>query len=217
MPPAARVVCVGLNYRDHAQEGPFGVPDHPEYFGRWTPAVGVSGRTVRTPRGEPGLDWEAELAVVIGRRLCDVDETEAMAGVLGYAAFNDITARRAQHRGRQWTLGKNVDDSGVLGPIALAHDVGDPRDGWDISAHVNGERVQHSSTDRLIFGVDTLIADLASVMTLHPGDVIATGTPEGVGHRQDPPRFLGDGDVVTVTIQGLAPITTTIQHHGVEA
>lgn len=210
VPRSARVICVGLNYRSHVAEGPFAIPTYPEYFGRWTSALGVPGEAVIVPDGEPGLDWEAELAVIVGRPLRDVSEDEAIAGVFGYAAFNDLTARRAQHRGVQWTLGKNVDRSGILGPIRPASELGDPRRGWRIGASVNGEVVQESTTDRLIFGIAQLLADLASVMTLHPGDVLATGTPEGVGHRRVPPRFLRDGDVVTASVEGLDPITTPI-------
>ncbi|WP_304105991.1 fumarylacetoacetate hydrolase family protein [Mycolicibacterium bacteremicum] len=207
---SARIICVGLNYLDHVSEGPFIPPKHPEYFARWSPAIGTSGQPVTVPRGEPGLDWEAELAVIIGEDMFEVDVEDALSGVFGYAAFNDLTARRAQHRGLQWTLGKNVDSSGILGPITPAHQIGDPREGWQITAKVNGEVVQQSRTDKLIFDVATLVADLSSVLTLHPGDVIATGTPDGVGHRRNPPRFLGDGDTVTVEIEGLQPISTPI-------
>lgn len=208
--PSARIICVGLNYHDHVAEGPFTPPEHPEYFARWTPALGVSGQAVVVPQGEPGLDWEAELVVVVGRPMREVDAEGAMNGVLGYATFNDITARRAQHRGRQWTLGKNVDSSGALGPISLATDVGDPRAGWKIRADVNGETVQSSSTDRLIFDVGTLLSDLSQTLTLQPGDLLATGTPDGVGHRREPQRFLHEGDLVTVSIEGLEPVSSPI-------
>lgn len=213
VPESARVICVGLNYRDHAAEGRFSVPERPEYFARWTPALGVSGQPVRVPRDEPGLDWEAELAVVVGKSLHEAGPEEALAGVFGYAAFNDLSARRAQHRGTQWTLGKNVDGSGILGPIMPAAAVGDPARGWRVEARVNGAVVQSSSTDKLIFDVGTLLADLSGIMTLRPGDVLATGTPEGVGHRRNPPWFLHDGDVVMVRVEGLGEIVTPIAGH----
>ncbi|MBB2910657.1 2-keto-4-pentenoate hydratase/2-oxohepta-3-ene-1,7-dioic acid hydratase in catechol pathway [Streptosporangium becharense] len=201
--PAARVLCVGLNYRDHAAEGPFEVPDHPAIFARWTASLNVSGGTVAVPPGEPGLDWEGELLAVVGRRLHRADEETALAGVFGYAPFNDITARRAQRRSTQWTLGKNVDGSGVLGPITPAAGVGDPAAGWSLRTLVNGEVMQEGSTADMIFSVGAVLSAISAVFTLQPGDLLATGTPKGVGYARTPAVFLQPGDRVDVEIEHL--------------
>lgn len=201
--PAARVLCIGLNYRDHVAEGPFEVPEHPAVFARWTASLNVSGGSVVAPAGEPGLDWEGELVAVVGKPLRDADEREALAGVFGYAPFNDMTARRAQRRTSQWTLGKNVDGSGILGPITPAAELGDPADGWSIRTLVNDEVMQNATTADLIFPVGTVLASISTVFELRPGDLLATGTPNGVGYARTPPVFLQPGDQVSVEIEHL--------------
>jgi 2-keto-4-pentenoate hydratase/2-oxohepta-3-ene-1,7-dioic acid hydratase in catechol pathway len=210
IPPSARVVCIGLNYRAHAAEGSFAVPEHPTIFGRWVASLTVGDVPAPVPANEPGLDWEAEVAAVVGRRLTDVDEPTALAGVLGYAAFNDLTARTAQKLTAQWTLGKNADRSGPLGPIVTADEVGDLRDGLRIRTRVNGEVMQDGNTRDMIFGVGDLLSRISRTLTLHPGDVLATGTPEGVGYVRNPPRFLEPGDTVEVEIDRLGTLRTPI-------
>ncbi|MGW4356359.1 fumarylacetoacetate hydrolase family protein [Nocardia sp. NPDC004582] len=210
VPPSARVLCIGLNYRAHAGEGGFEVPEFPTVFGRWTASLSVGDAPVRVPVGEAGLDWEGEVAAYIGTEFRGGDADSARAAVLGYSTFNDLTARRAQKLTSQWTLGKNADRSGPLGPLVTADEVGDLRDGLRVRTRVNGELMQDASTAAMIFDVGQLISHIGSVLTLHPGDVIATGTPEGVGYVRNPPRLLGSGDVVEVEIDRLGVLRTPV-------
>jgi 2-keto-4-pentenoate hydratase/2-oxohepta-3-ene-1,7-dioic acid hydratase in catechol pathway len=210
VPPSARVVCIGLNYRAHAAEGCFAPPEHPTVFGRWVASLTAGETSAPVPANEPGLDWEGEVAAIVGRRLTDVDEATALDGVLGYAAFNDLTARTAQKLTAQWTLGKNADRSGPIGPIVTAGETGDPAEGWRVRTRVNGETVQDGNTRDMIFGVGDLLSRISRTFTLEPGDVIATGTPEGVGYVRTPPWFLHPGDVVEVEIDHLGVLRTPI-------
>jgi 2,4-diketo-3-deoxy-L-fuconate hydrolase len=210
VPPSARVICIGLNYRAHAAEGGFTPPEHPTVFGRWVASLTVAGTPAPVPANEPGLDWEGEVAAVVARRLTDVDETTALAGVLGYAAFNDLTARTAQKLTAQWTLGKNADRSGPMGPLVTADETGSPADGWRVRTRVNGETVQDGNTRDMIFGVGDLLSRISRTFTLQPGDVIATGTPEGVGYVRTPPWLLHPGDVVEVEIDHLGTLRTPV-------
>jgi 2-keto-4-pentenoate hydratase/2-oxohepta-3-ene-1,7-dioic acid hydratase in catechol pathway len=214
VPDAAAVLCVGLNYPAHVAEGTFQTPSHPSVFGRWTRSLAVSGTQVRVPAGEDGLDWEGELAAVVGRPMHRVTAEQALDGVLGYAAFNDLTARLTQHRTTQWTLGKNADNSGPIGAIVTADEVGDPAAGLHLTTRVNGQVVQDGSTAAMIFSVGEVLSYLSQVMTLQPGDVVATGTPEGVGYRRTPPWLLGDGDEVTVEIERVGSVTAHIVRPG---
>ncbi|GAA3040534.1 fumarylacetoacetate hydrolase family protein [Streptosporangium longisporum] len=210
VPDAARVVCVGLNYRAHAAEGGFPIPETPAIFGRWTASLAVDGTPVPVPPDEAGLDWEVELAAVVGTTLRCADEETALAGVFGYATFNDLSARRAQRLTAQWTLGKNSDHSGPIGPIVTADEVGDPADGLRLVTRVNGEIVQDGDTKDMIFSVGRVLAHLSRTMTLRPGDVVATGTPAGVGHARTPAWFLRPGDVVEVEIDRLGTVRNPI-------
>jgi 2,4-didehydro-3-deoxy-L-rhamnonate hydrolase len=210
VPAAARVICVGLNYRLHAEEAGLPIPEHPAFFGRWTVSLVSTGAPVPVPFGEPGLDWEVELAVVVGQPMARVDPDTALTGVLGYAAFNDLSAREHQMHSRLWTLGKNADRSGPLSAIVTADEVGDPRNGLRLTTRVNGEVVQDSSTADMIFSVGEILAYLSEVMTLNPGDVVATGTPQGVGFKRTPPRYLTAGDVVEVEIERIGSVANPI-------
>lgn len=209
--PSARVLCVGLNYREHAAEGAFDVPEHPTIFGRWTPSLTVGGTPVQVPVDEAGLDWEAELMVAVGRPLSCAAPHEVEAAVFGYAAFNDITARRAQKLTTQWTLGKNADRSGPMSDLVTRDEVGAlGRRG--VTSRVNGEVMQDSTTDRMIFSVADLLAFISRTLTLTPGDLIATGTPAGVGYARTPPRLLQPGDVVEVEVEGIGAVSTPVRH-----
>jgi len=210
VPPSARILCVGLNYRLHAEEAGLPIPDHPAFFGRWTPSLVSDGTPVRIPEGEPGLDWEVELAVVVGKPLYGVDESTALAGVFGYAVFNDLSARDHQMHSRLWTLGKNADNSGPISPIVTADVIGDPNAGLRLTTTVNGEIVQDGNTADMIFAVGTILAYLSEVMTLNPGDVIITGTPAGVGFKRTPPRYLLAGDTVAVEIERVGAVSNPI-------
>jgi 2,4-didehydro-3-deoxy-L-rhamnonate hydrolase len=210
VPAAARVLCVGLNYRLHAEEAGLPIPEHPAFFGRWTASLVSTGTPVPVPLGEPGLDWEVELAAVVGRPIARADPDTALASVLGYAAFNDLSAREHQLHSRLWTLGKNADRSGPLSAIVTADEVGDPRRGLRLQTRVNGEVVQDGSTADMIFSVGQILAYLSEVMTLNPGDVVTTGTPQGVGFKRTPPRYLTPGDLVEVEIEGIDAVANPI-------
>ncbi|WP_009476985.1 fumarylacetoacetate hydrolase family protein [Rhodococcus sp. JVH1] len=210
VPDSARVICVGLNYKAHAAEGGFTPPPYPTLFGRWTPSLSVDGAPTPVPANEAGLDWEGEVAAFIGTRLESVDAATGQAGVLGYACFNDLTARKAQKLTAQWTLGKNGDRSGPLGPLVPAGEVGDLSAGLRVQTRVNGTVVQDGNTRDLIFPVGEIIALVSETFTLHPGDIIATGTPEGVGYVRNPPWLLGPGDIVEVEIDKLGVLRTPI-------
>ncbi|NKZ10837.1 fumarylacetoacetate hydrolase family protein [Mycolicibacterium septicum DSM 44393] len=207
---SARVLCVGLNYRAHASEGGFVVPQQPTLFGRFTASLSVAGVAAPIPANEPGLDWEGEIAAYVGARLVDADAETARRAVLGYSTFLDLTARTAQKLSSQWTLGKNGDRSGPLGPLVTADEVGDLRDGLRLQTRVNGITVQDANTQDMIFEVGELLSLISRTLTLHPGDVIATGTPEGVGYVRNPPWFLVDGDVVEVEVDKLGVLRTPI-------
>jgi 2-keto-4-pentenoate hydratase/2-oxohepta-3-ene-1,7-dioic acid hydratase in catechol pathway len=210
VPPAARVLGMGLNYHAHAAETGQPPPKHPPIFGRWTASLAVDGTPVPVPPGERGLDWEGELAVVVGARMADVDEGAAMRGVFGYAAFNDLSARRAQGASAQWTLGKNADRSGPMGAVATADEVGDPAAGLRVVTRVNGDVVQDGNTSDMIFSVGQILSFVSRTLTLHPGDVLITGTPAGVGYTRTPPRYLRPGDVVEVEIERVGSVRNPI-------
>ncbi|MCX7520777.1 fumarylacetoacetate hydrolase family protein [Microbacterium sp. STN6] len=210
IPASARVLCVGLNYRAHAAEGSFEVPEYPTIFGRWTASLSVGGVAAPVPDGEAGLDWEGEIAAVVGRRIQNADERTAAQSVFGYATFNDLTCRRAQKLTAQWTLGKNGDRSGPMGPLVTADEVGDLRDGLQVRTRVNGVEVQNGNTRDMIFSVGHILSLVSRTMTLHPGDVLVSGTPEGVGYVRTPPWLLQPGDTVEVEVDRLGTLVTPI-------
>jgi 2-keto-4-pentenoate hydratase/2-oxohepta-3-ene-1,7-dioic acid hydratase in catechol pathway len=213
VPASARVICVGLNYKAHAAEGSYKdqeLPPYPTLFGRWTASLSVGNVPVPVPAGEDGLDWEGEVAAYIGQRVESADEATAAESVFGYSTFNDLTARRAQKLTSQWTLGKNGDFSGPMGPLVSRDEVGDLRDGLQVRTRVNGAEVQNGNTRDMIFSVPAVIALISQTFTLHPGDVIATGTPEGVGYARTPQWLLQPGDTVEVEIDRLGTLATPI-------
>lgn len=208
--PDARILCVGLNYTEHVAEGPFAVPDHPTIFGRWTPSLAVSNHQVAVPVDEEGLDWEAELLAVVGRPLLVATTEEAAAAVFAYGCFNDITARRAQKLTTQWTIGKNVDASGPMSDLVTLDEAPDPAAGLRITARVNGELTQDARTDQMIFPVPELLAFLSRTFTLRPGDLVATGTPSGVGYARTPAWLLHPGDSVEVEIERIGSVRSHV-------
>ncbi|GHE06936.1 fumarylacetoacetate hydrolase [Klenkia taihuensis] len=211
--PGARVICIGLNYLKHVAEGSFageGAPPHPTLFARWTQSLSVGGVGVPVPVDEDGLDWEGEVMAYVGAELVDATPEEALAAVVGYSTFNDITARRAQKLTSQWILGKNADRSGPLGPIVPAAEVGDLRDGLRVRTRVNGQIVQDGSTDEMVYTVGDTLALASRTFTLRPGDLLATGTPSGVGYARDPQWLMQPGDVVEVEIDRLGTLTTPV-------
>lgn len=211
--PEARVICVGLNYDDHIAEGSFkDAPRsaYPTLFGRWTRSLAVGGQSVKVPVDERGLDWEGEIAAWIGHDLTEVTPEEGRAGVLGYSTFNDITARIAQKRTSQFALGKNVDNSGPIGPLVTAEAVGDLRRGLDLETRVNGELVQKSTTAHQIFELGDVLSYVSRTFTLRAGDILCTGTPSGVGYARDPEWLLDHGDLVEVSATALGTLRTRV-------
>jgi 2-keto-4-pentenoate hydratase/2-oxohepta-3-ene-1,7-dioic acid hydratase in catechol pathway len=211
--PDAQVLCVGLNYIDHALEGSYRdqpLPDFPTIFGRWSRSLCVGGTEIPVPAGEEGLDWEGEVVAWVGRPLVDATAEDALATVFGYSVFNDVTARRAQKLTSQWVLGKNADRSGVLGPIVPAAEVGDISAGLRLRTLVNGQTVQDASTRDMIHSVGATLAHVSRTITLLPGDILATGTPAGVGYGRTPPWLLKPGDIVEVEVERLGKVRNTI-------
>ena len=209
-PPS--IICIGLNYKDHAEESGIPAPEQPVVFAKFSSAVTGTGEAVRIPPVTTQVDYEAELAVVIGRETRDVPESEALDYVFGYANANDISARDLQFLdGKQWTLGKSIDTFGPMGPyLVTADEVGDPQD-LSVRCALNGEIVQDGHTSKMIFSVAELISYLSSTMTLCPGDVILTGTPAGVIFgRSDAQNWLRPGDVVSVEVEDLGTLTNPI-------
>jgi 2-keto-4-pentenoate hydratase/2-oxohepta-3-ene-1,7-dioic acid hydratase in catechol pathway len=211
--PDARVICIGLNYRAHAAEGSYKdqeLPPHPTLFARWTQSLSVDGQPAPVPANEAGLDWEGEIAAYIGRPLVDADPETARQAVVGYSIFNDLTSRTAQKLTSQWILGKNGDNSGPLGPLVTADEVGDLRDGLRVQTRVNGTTVQDGNTKDMIYDLGETLSLISRTFTLRPGDIICTGTPEGVGYARTPQWLLHPGDVVEVEVDRLGVLTTPI-------
>ena len=199
-----KFICIGLNYADHAAESGLDVPPEPVIFMKCTSAICGPDDDVEIPRGSEKTDWEVELGVVIGKPTKYVDEQDAMDHVAGYCVINDVSERAFQaERAGQWTKGKSHDTFGPIGPWLVTPDeLGDPQ-AVDLWLDVNGQRMQTGTSAKMIFTVAQIIAYLSDFMTLAPGDIIATGTPPGVGMGMDPKRFLKPGDVVELGADGL--------------
>lgn len=217
VPVTSRIFCVGINYRSHAEESKdlagLDEPKLPMIFGRWQQSLVPSGHPVPVPPNEQGLDWEVELAAVIGQSGWNIAEEDALNHVLGYAAFNDLSARKKQLETPQFTIGKNADFSGPISEIVTADEVGDISPGLDVSTHVNGELMQQGNTRDLIHSVQKIISYITDTITLQPGDVIATGTPGGIGAGRKPPVFLSPGDEVTVRVERVGSVSNPIVAH----
>jgi 2-keto-4-pentenoate hydratase/2-oxohepta-3-ene-1,7-dioic acid hydratase in catechol pathway len=217
LPPPVRprsFICVGLNYVDHAREAKMELPSRPLLFAKTANAIAGHGHHVRRPAGSQQLDYEAELAVIIGKRCHRVLAANALDYVAGYCCVNDISARDFQFADGQWYRGKSCDGFGPLGPyLVTKSEIPDSR-GLAIRCRLNGTTVQDSTTANLYFGVPELVEFISSYFTLEPGDVIATGTPPGVGFVRKPPIFLQDGDVVEVDIENVGVLRNTILSEG---
>jgi 2,4-didehydro-3-deoxy-L-rhamnonate hydrolase len=211
IPRPGKVICVGLNYRDHAEETGQAIPEEPVLFAKFANSVVGPGATIDVPAFVEQPDFEAELGVVIGRTAAGVDPSDALDHVAGYTCCNDVSARDLQFRSSQWLLGKAIDGFLPVGPwLVTADEVGDPQT-LGIRCLVNGEVVQDSSTKQMVSGVAELVAFISRTITLEPGDLIATGTPPGVGMARTPPRWLRDGDAVTVEIERVGALTNTVR------
>ena len=215
--PRKNVFCVGRNYLAHAEEGArtrgeeLKLPSVPTLFTKAPTAVTAHERTLRlSGTVSQKYDWEAELGVVIGKRCKDVSEADALGAVFGYTCINDVSARDLQNATTQWFKGKTLDDTCPIGPwVVSADEIGDPQ-ALDVTLRLNGEVKQHARTSVMIFSVARIIAYLSAGMTLEPGDVIATGTPEGVGFARTPPEFLKDGDVMEVEISKIGVLRSPV-------
>ncbi|HKV68318.1 MAG TPA: fumarylacetoacetate hydrolase family protein [Gaiellales bacterium] len=206
-----KLIGIGLNYRDHAAESELDIPSVPVLFAKWPSALVGHGATIVVPREETRPDYEGEVAVVIGRRTYRADAEAARAAVGGISAMNDVSGRRAQLETplRQFTLGKSFDTFAPMGPSVTSAD-GVDLAAIDIKTTVSGEELQSSNTRNLIFSIVELIQYASAGMTLEPGDVIATGTPGGVGDSRTPPRYLRDGDVVDVWVDGVGTLRNPV-------
>ncbi|WP_058185533.1 fumarylacetoacetate hydrolase family protein [Terracidiphilus gabretensis] len=212
VPVPPKILCVGLNYDDHLEESGLKKPVYPEIFARFATSLIPHQEPIRRPRESIALDYEAELAVVIGKPGRRISQDQALDHVAGYSLFNDATVRDFQLRTPQWTMGKNFDGTGSFGPWLVTPDAVPPgASGLRIQGRLNGRVMQDARTDQLIFSVPALIAMISVAMTLERGDVIITGTPGGVGAARKPPVYMQPGDVFEVEIEGLGVLTNPVQ------
>ncbi|GGY41726.1 fumarylacetoacetate hydrolase family protein [Pseudoduganella albidiflava] len=212
VPEPGKTVCLGLNYYDHAAESGREKPVYPWFFLRSTTSLLAHGEAAERPRVSEKLDYEAELAVVIGKRGRHITKEEALDYVFGYAAFNDISVRDYQKRTPQWTIGKNFDRTGAFGPVLVTADELPPGGaGLRIQSRLNGTVMQDANTRDMIWDVAETIALLSECVTLEAGDVIAMGTPAGVGQSRVPPVWMKDGDTIEVEIEGVGLLVNTIR------
>src|SRR5579862_153058 len=205
-----KIICIGLNYRAHALESKMEIPEVPTIFAKFSNVTIGCHEPIVLPKNSTKPDYEAEMAFVVGKRGRHIPAEKWRDYVFGYTNFNDVSARDFQMRTTQWMIGKTFDTFAPMGPaIVTADEVPDPH-AFDISKTINGEVLQHSNTNDLIFKIPELIAFLSSVFTLEPGDVIATGTPSGVGFARKPPRWLRPGDEVVVRVEGLGELRNPV-------
>ncbi len=211
IPRPPKVICVGLNYRDHAAEAGLELPAQPMLFAKFPTSLIGPGAAIRVPSVPAKIDYEAELGVVIGERVKGVSVASALDVVAGYVCFNDVSARDLQRADKQWTRGKSFDTFGPVGPrLVPPAEVGDPQT-LRIACRVNGETVQEASTADMIFSVAEIIAYASQAITLEPGDLIATGTPHGIGAWYDPPRWLVAGDLVEVDVERVGVLANPVR------
>jgi acylpyruvate hydrolase len=204
-----KIICVGLNYHDHCREQSVDPPAYPMLFSKFANAVADPSAAVTRPAATEQLDLECELAVVIGRRASRLTRDEAATAIFGYTVLNDVTMRDLQREDRQWLRAKGSDGFAPMGPVVVTADELGDAGNLPMRSSVNGETWQ-SSTAEMVFDVATIVAFASRTITLEPGDVIATGTPAGVGHYQDPPRYLAAGDVMRCEIDGIGAIENTV-------
>ncbi len=211
VPDPDKILCLGVNYREHAAEAQQELPTVPLVFAKFRNSLTGPTSPILLPRVSKLIDYEGELAVIIGKRCKDVTEQEALHYVAGYSIMNDVTARDIQMQTSQWTAGKALDTFAPMGPgIVPASQIPDPQM-LTLNTWVNGQEVQHENTANMIFSVASAIAFLSSLMTLEPGDILATGTPSGVGFKRTPPLFLQDGDVVEVEIERIGRLRNPVK------
>ena len=206
-----KMICIGLNYALHAKEGGHDIPTYPSVFLRMTSSLIAAGANVIRPNVSEQLDYECELAIVIGKGGRHISEADALDHVFGYTLFNDVSVRDFQRKTAQWTPGKNFDGTGPLGPVVVTADELAPgASGLRITTRVNGNTMQDSNTSDMIFSTQRIVAVLSEFMTLEPGDIIATGTPSGVAHARKPPAWMKAGDVVEVEVEGIGVLRNPV-------
>ncbi len=211
VPDPDKIICIGINYADHASEAGLARTEVPLFFAKFRNSLTGPTSPILLPRVSSQIDYEGELAVVIGTRCKEVSEQDALQYVAGYTIMNDVSARDLQMQTSQYMAGKALDTFAPMGPgIVLASDISDPQS-LLLTTRVNGQVVQHASTSTMIFSVAAIISFLSSLMTLEPGDIIATGTPSGVGFKRTPPLFLRAGDVTEVEIEGIGQIRNPVE------
>jgi 2-keto-4-pentenoate hydratase/2-oxohepta-3-ene-1,7-dioic acid hydratase in catechol pathway len=209
IPRPQKIVCVGLNYRDHAAEQGVGLPERPLLFAKWPNTLIGDGDPIRLPSISKNVDYEAELGVVIGRRASGVSAGDALEFVEGYVVANDVSGRDLQFSDGQWVRGKSLDTFLPVSDLVPASEVSDPQS-LPIRAILNGQVLQDSNTSNMVFGVAEIVAFVSQAITLEPGDLIITGTPAGVGAFRDPKVWLQPGDEITIEIDGLGSITNPV-------
>src|SRR5579862_2493423 len=200
-----KIVCVGLNYRDHAEEQGVALPERPLLFAKWANTLIGDGDPIRIPPVTKQVDYEAELGVVIGRRASRVAADDALEFVRGYVVANDVSARDLQFSDGQWVRGKSLDSFLPVGELVPAAELPDPQT-LPIRAVLNGETMQDSNTSNMVFGVAEIVSFVSQAITLEPGDLIITGTPAGVGAFRKPPVWMQPGDKITIEIDGVGSI-----------
>ena len=210
LPHPNKVICCGLNYSDHILEMGRELPAFPTLFAKFADTLTGPFADLEITASE-SVDWEAELAVVVGSQLSRADAAEAAAGIAGYTAANDISMRDWQNRTLQWFQGKAFDASTPLGPVLVTADELDPEAGVEVSCYLNGERMQHGNTSTLVFSAAALLSYISTFTVLRPGDIVLTGTPGGVGMGMKPPRYLSDGDVLTTEVGGIGRLENRIR------
>jgi acylpyruvate hydrolase len=208
VPSPEKIICVGLNYRDHVLEMGHDLPDYPTLFAKYAPSLVGAYDDIVLPRVSDKIDWEVELTIVIGRSVRHATSEQAEAAIAGYTVLNDVSVRDYQRRTSQFLQGKTFDRTTPLGPWLVTSDQV-PDGGLDVSTVLDGETMQRSNTAELVFSPVDLVVYLSTIMTLNPGDVIATGTPGGVGHARKPPRYLTDGALVVTTVAGVGECRNT--------
>ena len=211
VPDPEKIICIGLNYRPHAEEAGIEPPASPTFFGKYRNALAPPGAEIPLPESSSKVDFEAEVAIVIGRPSTNVSAGDAIGHIAGYTLLNDLSARDLQFATPQWMPGKVFDGSAPMGPALVTPDEAGAHDSIEIALDLNGERMQEESTAELIFGVPELVEHLSGLMTLQPGDVIATGTPAGVGSTRQPRVWLKPGDEIAITSPTLGRLETRIR------
>jgi len=211
IPRPGKIVCIGLNYVEHAKEGNNPIPDYPAVFMRGPTSITGHGTPLTRPKASDKFDYEAELVIVIGRTARHLTEADALGCVAGYTCMNEGSLRDYQRKGAQWTMGKNFERSGGVGPeIVTPDEIPQGPNALRITSRINGRTMQDSNTADMIFSVPKILAVLTEVMTLEPGDIVATGTPSGVGYPRKPPVFMKPGDTVEIEIEGIGTLSNTI-------